>query len=197
MRLLSATCLSLLTVAAGAAEPLLAPGSGPRLGRSDFLSYQATDTLPALPSRPLPRQPLLLERASPPAPQATLSPIPEPYGLPPIDGHGHGVVIDGDEYLPLPNGPVFAPHGHPVTLYHDVKVFDAKRIRPNAVPQFIAVPNPNRGECAPVFVEVCMPVDCPPDVKIDRKGQRLIFDFGKHRVRIVSLRGKVRIDYDG
>ena len=93
------------------------------------------------------------------------------------------------------------PESAALTLFECVKCKDLRNIHPCAVPMIVQVPDPCQDKascCAPacVNVKVCVPpCDCP-EVKCRRSGNKLILDYGKYSVSILSARGKVIVDYD-
>jgi hypothetical protein len=124
-----------------------------------------------------------------PPESATYPPLAPPSGSflpgPPDGATGHGPP-------PVVLPPPVAPG---VELYPHVRVKDPGRAHPLAVKTLIEVPDPRR-LCPAVLVEVCLP---PCDLRRYRqslRGDRIVYDFGRHEVVITSRRGVVTIDYD-
>lgn len=89
-----------------------------------------------------------------------------------------------------------------VPLATCVRVEDAHKIAPNAVPVVVAVRDPNLPPhvegCvhSVVFVEVCVP-PCPlRSLTISPCKTRIKMDFGQYEVDIRSTGGVIRVDYD-
>ena len=87
-----------------------------------------------------------------------------------------------------------------VPLATCVRIRNARRIAPNAVPMIIAVRDPNMCvhdvEERVVFVEVCVP-PCPLlDLRVSNCHTRVTLDYGHHSVDIRSVRGMIVVDYN-
>ena len=104
------------------------------------------------------------------------------------------------QHLPHQLGEIVTCH---VPLETHVRIKDACRIAPNAVPVIVAVRNPHLGRyrsrgCIEslVYVEVLVP-PCPPQrVRVSPCRTKVRLDFGKYEVNIVSRNGFVDIDYN-
>ncbi len=98
-------------------------------------------------------------------------------------------------YSPVPAVPMQpTPAAQPITLFECVNVRGANRIHPCAVPTLVSVQDPCN-ECCCVNVEVCLPpCDCF-DVRCNRAGNRVTYDFGKYGATLVSHRGVVTVIY--
>jgi hypothetical protein len=90
-----------------------------------------------------------------------------------------------------------------ITLFQCVKYRDTRNIAPCAVPIIVQVPDPcvprDRCGCTPrpcVFVEICVPSCGCPKVCVTRHGNKTRYDYGKYAVDIVSVNGRVVVDYD-
>ncbi|WP_417848269.1 hypothetical protein [Thalassoglobus sp.] len=119
-----------------------------------------------------------------------------------------GVVVD-DGLQPVPAG---SPIGtivcdscdaQGIELYRNVKVIQARKIHPCAVPKIVQVPNPCYDRCNPcgkepecVFVEICVPPCACEEVSICKDGRRTKFDYGKYGVKVTNRRGTLVINYD-
>lgn len=104
---------------------------------------------------------------------------------------------------PMPEGTIVHSVSEPITLFECVKYKDQRNIHPCAVEKIIAVADPCKCNdpcncCGPkcVYVKVCVPpCDCY-ETKCKRNGNKLIMDFGKYQVEVLSARGQVIVDYD-
>ena len=163
-------CASLtlgLALMASAAIGAQANGSGVTLGGPVLLGQ---------PDLPMPT-PL-------PSPHTTLSPTPEiqysgPVGQLPV-------VTTADP-----------------TLFPCVKYRATRNIAPCAIPVVVQVPDPctprDRCSCAPrpcVNVQICVPACGCPDVCVSRHGNKTRYDYGKYAVNVISLNGRIVVDYD-
>ena len=90
-----------------------------------------------------------------------------------------------------------------IELFPCVKYRDTRNIAPCAVPIVVQVPDPcvprGRSTCGPrpcVNVEICVPTCGCPKVCVTRHGNKTRYDYGKYAVDIVSLNGRVVVDYD-
>lgn len=90
-----------------------------------------------------------------------------------------------------------------IELFSCVKYRDTRKIAPCAVPIVVQVPDPctprDRCSCTPrpcVYVEICVPNCGCPTVCVTRHGNKTRYDYGKYAVDIVSLHGKIVVDYD-
>ncbi|GIX04733.1 MAG: hypothetical protein KatS3mg114_0602 [Planctomycetaceae bacterium] len=87
----------------------------------------------------------------------------------------------------------------PVELFQCVKYRRECQAHPCAVPLIIAVPDPCADKCACergcVYVKICVPpCDCPR-IRCTRQGTRVVYDFGKYEVVVVSRKGEVVVTY--
>ena len=89
------------------------------------------------------------------------------------------------------------------TLFACVKYRDTRNIAPCAVPIIVQVPDPctprDRCGCTVrpcVNVEICVPTCGCPKVCVTRHGNKTRYDYGKYAIDIVSVNGKVVVDYD-
>lgn len=92
--------------------------------------------------------------------------------------------------------------GEPLPLFENVKVEDRHNIHPFAVKEIVRVKDP-RPDChlcgSPgfVFIEICVPPHCKPEIDIKRKdGSKIEYDYGDYEVEITSKNGYVKVDYD-
>lgn len=90
-----------------------------------------------------------------------------------------------------------------VSLYSNVRYRDTRNIAPCAVPIIVQVPDPcaprDRCGCTPrpcVNVEICVPSSGCPTVCVTRHGNKTRYDYGRYAVDIVSINGRVVVDYD-
>ena len=89
-------------------------------------------------------------------------------------------------------------------LFPCVKYRDVRNIAPCAVPVVVQVPDPcacrdRCNPCAPrpcVNVQICVPQNGCPTVCVTRHGNKTRFDYGKYAVDVVSINGKIVVDYD-
>ena len=86
--------------------------------------------------------------------------------------------------------------------FENVKVEDRHNIHPFAVKEIVRVKDP-RPDChlcgSPgfVFIEICVPPHCKPEIDIKRKdGSKIEYDYGDYEVEITSKNGYVKVDYD-
>ncbi|MDG2129474.1 MAG: hypothetical protein P8K08_15855 [Fuerstiella sp.] len=91
----------------------------------------------------------------------------------------------------------------PVPLETCVRIKDADKIAPDAVPVAVAVRDPHSGRfgsrgCveALVYVEVLVPTCSLQGLRVSPCRTKIRLDYGHHAVDIVSRNGVVRIDYD-
>lgn len=179
MRIVCAfTSLFLLTMIASAEGPLLAP-SAFYAADVPAPSFAPLESLVEVYEPMIERVPLYRETQLLPAPPG-LTPIPE-----------------GDWSLPPTGSPQYFAMPSPVIeLYQRVRVHEPFRKHPRAVPMLVAVPDPRRGCEGCVYVEICVPpCDCP-DIRCSRRGNRIVYDFGRHAVVVTSRLGVVHVNYD-
>ena len=89
------------------------------------------------------------------------------------------------------------------TLFPCVKYRSTRDIAPCAVPIIVQVPDPctprDRCGCTPrpcVNVEICVPTCGCPKVTVTRHGNKTRYDYGKYEVTVISLNGRIVVDYD-
>jgi hypothetical protein len=87
------------------------------------------------------------------------------------------------------------------TLFPCVKYRSTRNIAPCSVPVIVQVPDPctPRNSCCPrpcVNVEICVPACGCPKVCVTRHGNKTRYDYGKYAVNVISLNGRVVVDYD-
>ncbi len=80
-------------------------------------------------------------------------------------------------------------------VYHNVKVRQARKAHPCAVPMQVAVPDPCN-PCCQVCVEVCVPPCAVADIRCVRRGTGVVYDFGKYEVEIKQRGELLIVDYD-
>lgn len=131
--------------------------------------------------------------AYPPVPVCVQPPVPQ---IPVLPIYPAGPVIHA---LPYEIGEIV---DCVVPLATCVRVEDADRIAPGAVPVVVAVRDPNLpphvAGCvhSVVFVEVCVP-PCPMrSLTISPCKTRIKMDFGQYEVDIRSAGGTICVDYD-
>jgi len=88
-----------------------------------------------------------------------------------------------------------------IELYRNVRYRSPRNIAPCAVPIVVQVPDPcaPRNTCCPrpcVYVEICVPSCGCPEVCVTRNGNRTRYDYGKYSVNIISIAGRIIVDYD-
>ncbi|WP_146508104.1 hypothetical protein [Thalassoglobus neptunius] len=89
-----------------------------------------------------------------------------------------------------------------IELYNCVKVIQARKIAPCAVPKIVSVPNPCYDPCKPccqpkcVFVQICVPPCACEDVICRKGGDRMIFSYGKYAVKVTARRDTLVVNYD-
>ncbi len=160
---------------ATAAEPLYAPPADYAYVQPGGPSLQPTPeakfgSLPPIPmSQAIPSQPI------PPQP---IQPFVESY--PPVIAS-----------LPVVTGQL-------VSLYPNVRVKNPNLAWPGGVSEVVEIPNPlpRSGNCDPVYVKICVPPGCLPQVTVGPRGQRITYAFGGYRVVVTALKGVVTVDYD-
>lgn len=89
-------------------------------------------------------------------------------------------------------------------LFPCVKYRDQRNIAPCAVPMIVQVPDPcacrdRCNPCAPrpcVNVQICVPQTGCPTVCVTRHGNKTRFDYGKYAIDVVSINGRIVVDYD-
>ena len=89
------------------------------------------------------------------------------------------------------------------TLFSNVRVRGARNIAPCAIPVVVQVPDPcacrDRCGCAPrpcVNVQICVPPCGCPTVCVTRHGNKTRYDYGKYAVNVITLNGRIVVDYD-
>lgn len=89
------------------------------------------------------------------------------------------------------------------TLFPNVRYRSTRNIAPCAVPIIVQVPDPctPRDRCCNtprpcVNVEICVPNCGCPKVCVTRHGNKTRYDYGKYAVNIVTLNGRIVVDYD-
>ncbi|MCA9009987.1 MAG: hypothetical protein KDB01_09590 [Planctomycetaceae bacterium] len=129
-----------------------------------------------------------------PAPDIALLQAPTPVYEP--------TPADADS-VPAPSAPAVVLESYPadplmpvapIDLFQRVKVRNPRRIHPCAVPTIVTVQDPC-DHCCTVNVEVCMPPCDNPEVRCSRLGNRVVYDFGKHKITLISRLGIVIVDY--
>ena len=80
-------------------------------------------------------------------------------------------------------------------LYHNVKVRQARKAHPCAVPMQVVVADPCN-PCCQVCVEVCVPPCAVADIRCKRCGTAVVYDFGKYEVEIKQRGDLLIVDYD-
>ena len=127
-----------------------------------------------------------------------LSPMPEAYPAP----SGPGYVLPGPGF---PGSSVHGPFpdGAPVELYPCVEYDDLDKIPKCAVPVIVAVPDPRpKCECDPsgcVYVKICVPPHCPPEVKVEKRGRKIKYKWDELDFQIEiehKKKGWIEVDYD-
>jgi len=192
---LTVACAAILTGTTSgltAAGPLFAPQPGPLLSQTPIGDY------PPLPAPQLGAPGALPDgTAAPPLP---LQPVPQPYlpGQPLQDAAPWpGTSVPYGAGPPLA-APPLARAAPAVPLYPNVREISPHKKHPCGVTQVIQVPDPTPryGCCEPVFVAICVPPGCAPEVTVGPRGQRVTYAYGGYRVQVTSLRGVVTVDYD-
>lgn len=175
MQRLCALGLCALSSLAAANEPLFVP-------RADYAAVP-----PGTPLQPQPDVQFGLP-----------APLPGSSVAPPASLGGPLVAPPVMEGYPLSVSPLPLISGVPVPLYPNVRVRSAHLAYPGGVSEVVQIPNPlpRSGDCEPVYVQICVPPGCPPQVTVGPRGQRLTYAFGGYRVQVTSLRGVVTVDYD-
>ncbi len=124
-------------------------------------------------------------------------PQPTPADLPPMPAPTH---IDA----PVITMPQSAPenvvvHAAPLAvapaMYHNVKVRQARKAHPCAVPMLVAVQDPCN-PCCQVCVEVCVPPCAVADIRCTRRGNGVVYDFGRYEVEIRQRGELLIVDYN-
>ena len=80
-------------------------------------------------------------------------------------------------------------------VYHNVKVRQARKAHPCAVPMQVVVADPCN-PCCQVCVEVCVPPCAVADIRCKRSGTAVVYDFGKYEVEIKQRGDLLIVDYD-
>ncbi|MCA9056175.1 MAG: hypothetical protein KDA75_20225 [Planctomycetaceae bacterium] len=137
-----------------------------------------------------------------------LQPTPEPQLGHPTPLPGAGPIVPGPSVpyaMPAPQVIESYPAttlpmvgGQLVNLYPNVRVKSPHDKWPGGVTEIVEIPNPTprSGRCDPVYVPICVPPGCQPQVSVGPRGQRVTYAFGGYRVVVTSLRGVVTVDYD-
>jgi hypothetical protein len=155
------------------------------------VKYQSASALPALPSV-----------SSYQAPEPEMEPVPAvgaPSNVVPQAPQPAPAVVTPAPVYSAPqsvSGPIIGAESYMVpTVYTNVKVRDARKIHPCAVPTLVAAPDPCN-PCCQVCVEVCVPPCEPADVICRKDGKRVIYDFGKYEVKITVRGEHLVVNYD-
>jgi len=124
-------------------------------------------------------------------------PQPTPADLPPMASP-----------TPMPAPIVIAPQSTPENvavpvqtlhvapaLYQNVKVRQGWKAHPCAVPMQVAVTDPCN-PCCQVCVEICVPPCAVADIRCTRRGNGVVYDFGKYEVEIKQRGELLVVDYD-
>ena len=124
-------------------------------------------------------------------------PQPTPADLPPM-------ASPAPMNAPIISVPQSAPenvivHAAPLSvapaMYHNVKVRQARKAHPCAVPMLVAVQDPCN-PCCQVCVEVCVPPCAVAEIRCQRLGNGVVYDFGKYEVEIKQRGELLIVDYD-
>lgn len=88
-------------------------------------------------------------------------------------------------------------------LFECVRYRATRNIAPCAVPIIVQVPDPctprDRCGCTVrpcVNVQICVPACGCPNVCVTRNGNKTRYDYGKYAVNVISLNGRIVVDYD-
>lgn len=137
------------------------------------------------------------EAGSPRLPTITLgnpapSALPDPAYAPHIAPQPE-VVYGGPVYEGMPVAPQ-------TTIFTDVKYRAERKIDSCAVPTFLCVPNPCYDKCDPcsnpcVLVEVCVPPCKVARIKVRRRGDKLIYDYGRQEVTVTVRKRDIVVRY--
>lgn len=134
--------------------------------------------------------------------------LPAPYPTPsgevvPPASQPYEVHPSAPQSYPAPSYPApgyvapgYGVPAQPVALYRNVKVRDARKIHPCAVPTIVEVPDPCN-PCCTVCVEICAPpcaLRCVKPHGLLKRQTR--FDYGEYKVDVIPRFGKLIIDYD-
>ena len=105
-------------------------------------------------------------------------------GFEPVAYQGLAPVADGS-----------VAHGAPAgrQLYCNVEVKDRHNMHPCAVSKIVEVPDPCN-PCCCVLVEICVP-PCECEC-VERKDDRVTYDYGDYEVEIRAKKGRLVVDYD-
>ncbi|WP_166821963.1 hypothetical protein [Thalassoroseus pseudoceratinae] len=130
-----------------------------------------------------------------------LAPTPDPEYRTPLPNE-LPVLPRPNTIRTIPVQPRTISVAQPLPLFPNVRVEDRDNIHPCAVKEIIRVkdPRPNCHACGSpgyVFIEICVPPNCRPEIDIKRKdGSKIEYDYGDYEVEITSKKGYVKIDYD-
>ena len=126
------------------------------------------------------------------------APLPSPTLSTPTLSTNPEVQFSG----PVSQMPV-VPVSADISLFPCVRYRSTRNIAPCAVPVIVQVPDPctprDRCGCTVrpcVNVEICVPTCGCPDVCVTRNGNKTRYDYGKYAVNVISLNGRIVVDYD-
>lgn len=134
----------------------------------------------------------------------------EPLQVPPVPG---AVVYQDQGYAPQPT-PMPAPQLQPIPqhvepgqilydatampaympLYRNIVVRHPGKVHPCAVPKIVSVPDPCN-PCGCVLIEICVPPCACESIDYRRGGDKVIFNYGKSSVVVISRGGKLIVRY--
>ena len=138
------------------------------------------------------RDPILVPRFSAPVGynQPAPTPVPEAGIVPPPSSH----IMPGAPVAPgTIVGNAYECVGIP--LYRNVRVIQRRNIHPCAVRKVVSVPDPCN-PCCCVYIEICVPPCACECVTVNRRGDKVRFDYGRYAVDVTSRRGRLLVDYD-
>lgn len=95
-------------------------------------------------------------------------------------------------------------HSAPIQLFNCVKYKDLDEMAPCAKPRIIQVPDPCPSQCCDpcaccqprcVYIQICVPPCGCEEVKTNKSGDRIKYDFGEYSVDVRIKKGYIEVDY--
>lgn len=135
--------------------------------------------------------PRFQETDIPPAPAQAAKP-PAPAPLPMAEALPPAAPIQPN-YTPVVHAPVVVP------MFQRVRYLGKHRIAPCAVTKTIVIKDPcqTRFDCCQkcVAINICVPSCACECIKPNKAGNRIVYDYGKSKVIVRVLRGRVLVTY--
>lgn len=119
----------------------------------------------------------------PPAPGTAAKPAPMPAAPAPMEPN----------YTPVAEAPVAIP------MFECVRYLGKHRMAPCAKTKTIVIKDPCQSRCdccqKCVAINICVPPCACECIKPNKLGNRIVYDYGQHKVIVRILRGRVLVTY--